>query len=464
MPVLALAPPPLVCLDPGHGTVPAIGRQTEPIGPGSSRRKVKDGGGAPGEAPVALAIALKTRAILQRDGYRVAMTRTGPTYAGGNIDRARFCNVRHASLMLRIHADGSSDRSRHGVKTLYPALRRGWTDDIYASSLRAARAVQASVVRQTGARDLGLVRRPDLTGFNWANVPAILVETGLMTNPSEGRLLRSGPYQLKVARGLAAGAELFLVAPHPLDGLAAGLVHDAPARLGIFRCGLDLVDGRLRALELVPLLDDRARLRQLAPQLVRARVGSFDDLRAPAAEEAEQREPAEQPRQRPAHAAMLHWPPLPASSSRRVFPSGAGRRGRLRPKEGRSREIVVAYEILLMLDPDLPDGRQEEIVKRARELVERAKGKWVGHDVWGRRRLAYEIDHKGEGAYHLLNFDVEPETLDELSRILRITDGVMRHLAVRRIEGGAPGPPPPEPESVPEPAYAVANTRSQEEE
>lgn len=129
---------------------------------------------------------------------------------------------------------------------------------------------------------------------------------------------------------------------------------------------------------------------------------------------------------------------------------------------------MVAYEILLMLDPELPEGRQEEIVKRARELVKKAGGQWVGHDVWGRRRLAYEIGHKGEGAYHLFNFDAEPETLDELSRILRITDGVMRHLAVRRIEGGAPGPPPPEPEpepeSVPEPTYAGANISSQEEE
>jgi N-acetylmuramoyl-L-alanine amidase len=208
--VLVVAPPPLVCLDPGHGTVPAIGRQTEPIGPGSSQRKIKDGGGAPGEATVVLAIALKTRALLRRDGYRVAMTRTGISYAGGNIDRARFCNVRHAALMVRIHADGSSNPSARGAKTLYPALRPGWTDDIYAKSLRAAREVQAAVVRQTGARDLGLVRRADLTGFNWANVPAILVETGFMTNPTEGRLLRSSAYQLEVARGIAAGTGLFL--------------------------------------------------------------------------------------------------------------------------------------------------------------------------------------------------------------------------------------------------------------
>jgi len=207
--MLAAPPTPLICIDPGHGTIPAIGRQTEPIGPGSSQLKIKDGGGTAGEAPVALAIALKTRALLKGDGYRVAMTRTGRTYAGGNIERARFCNVRHAALMIRIHADGSTDRSLHGVKTLVPALHRGWTDDIYASSVRAARMVQSAVVRQTRALDLGLLQRSDLTGFNWANVPAVLVECGFMTNPAEARLLRSNAYQLKIARGLTAGAEAF---------------------------------------------------------------------------------------------------------------------------------------------------------------------------------------------------------------------------------------------------------------
>jgi len=211
VPVFAVSPTPLICLDPGHGTIPAVGRQTEPIGPGSSVRKINDGGGAPGEAPVALAIALRTRALLQRDGYRVAMTRTGPTYAGGNIARARFCNVRHAALMIRIHADGSTDSSQHGVKTLVPALHRGWTDDIYARSLRAGRAVQSSVARSTGAKNVGIIFRSDLTGFNWADVPAILVETGFMTNATEGRLLRSPSYQLKVARGLTAGAQAYLV-------------------------------------------------------------------------------------------------------------------------------------------------------------------------------------------------------------------------------------------------------------
>jgi N-acetylmuramoyl-L-alanine amidase len=210
---VSLAAAAVICLDPGHGTPPAIGAQKEPIGPGSRVLKIKDGGGAAGEAEVNLAIALRTRTLLLRAGYRVAMTRTGPTFryrSGGNIARAQFCNIRHAALMLRIHADGSASPRSHGVATLYPALHRGWTDDVYARSLRAARLVQQAVVRATGAADLGLIPRSDLTGFNWANVPAILVETGFLTNPAERRRLESSAYEWRVARGLVAGVRAYV--------------------------------------------------------------------------------------------------------------------------------------------------------------------------------------------------------------------------------------------------------------
>jgi N-acetylmuramoyl-L-alanine amidase len=210
--VILASPPPLICIDPGHGTPPAIGRQTEPIGPGSGVMKIKDGGGASGEAVVNLAIAKRTRTLLLQRGYRVAMTRTGAVFRygnGGNIARAQFCNRRHATLMLRIHADGSTNTSMHGFQTLYPAWHKGWTNDIYTRSLRAARLVQAATVRATGAANLGLVKRTDLTGFNWANVPAILVECGFLSNPPERRLLQSSTYEGKLARGLTAGVEAF---------------------------------------------------------------------------------------------------------------------------------------------------------------------------------------------------------------------------------------------------------------
>jgi len=207
----------LICVDPGHGTPPAVGAQTEPIGPGSRVMKIKDGGGAHGEAAVALAIAKRTRALLLARGYRVAMTRTGPTIhlgdGNGNIARARFCNRRHAALMVRIHADGSADRSLHGTSTLVPAWHRGWTDDIYGRSLRAGRAVQKAVVASTGALDRGIVRRSDLTGFNWADVPSVLVETGFLSNPNDSRLLHTPSYQQRAARGLANGVSAFVGLP-----------------------------------------------------------------------------------------------------------------------------------------------------------------------------------------------------------------------------------------------------------
>ena len=117
---------------------------------------------------------------------------------------------------------------------------------------------------------------------------------------------------------------------------------------------------------------------------------------------------------------------------------------------------MTDYEILLMLDPELPEERQAEIVARAREAIEKDGGTWDKDEPWGRRRLAYEIDHKAEGSYHLLTFAAEPATLEEISRVLKITDGVMRHLAVRRVEGGSTRPPEPITE---EPVAAAAPAR-----
>ena len=118
------------------------------------------------------------------------------------------------------------------------------------------------------------------------------------------------------------------------------------------------------------------------------------------------------------------------------------------------------YEILLMLDPETPEERHEEIIARTRAAIEQGGGTWLSHDPWGRRRLAYEIDHKPEGVYHLLTFAAEPATLDEVSRVLKITDGVMRHMAVRRVKGASSRPPQPSPE---EPVAAAAATSQDSE-
>jgi small subunit ribosomal protein S6 len=112
---------------------------------------------------------------------------------------------------------------------------------------------------------------------------------------------------------------------------------------------------------------------------------------------------------------------------------------------------VTTYEILLMLDPEVPEERQDELIARVRQLVETSGGTWRSHDAWGRRRLAYEIKKKQEGVYHLLVFESSAETLDEITRVLKIDDAVMRHLATRHLEGSSTRAPRDE-TPVPAPA------------
>jgi N-acetylmuramoyl-L-alanine amidase len=206
---------PVVVLDPGHDLRANLG--TEPIGPGSATRKILDGGGTTGvvtgirEADLNLAVAQRLRTLLQRAGVRVVMTRaTTSGTSMGNIARARIANRAHAALFLRVHADGSTSRAADGTHTLYPTLHAGWTDDVYASSKRAARIVQRELLRSLGFPDRGLQERSDFTGFNWSDVPVILVEMGFMTNPTEDRLLATDVYRQRAAVGLCRGTLRFL--------------------------------------------------------------------------------------------------------------------------------------------------------------------------------------------------------------------------------------------------------------
>ena len=131
---------------------------------------------------------------------------------------------------------------------------------------------------------------------------------------------------------------------------------------------------------------------------------------------------------------------------------------------------MIDYEILLMLDPELSEEQQGAVVARTRELIEKDGGRIDRHDAWGRRKLAYEINKKGDGNYHLLLFSCSAETLDEVSRVLKIDDTVMRHMATRRPTGGTADiavspPPPPEPvpaEPAPSRPVAVAPPASED--
>jgi small subunit ribosomal protein S6 len=122
---------------------------------------------------------------------------------------------------------------------------------------------------------------------------------------------------------------------------------------------------------------------------------------------------------------------------------------------------LTTYEILLMLDPEQAEARQDDIVARTRDLVEKGGGTWQSHDAWGRRRLAYPIAHKEEGVYHLVVFDSEAETLTEVSRVLKIEDAVLRHMATRHIAGSRTSAPRDDAAAVPA-ASAPSDTTESE--
>ncbi len=206
---------PVVVIDPGHDLRANLA--TEPIGPGAVTRKIKDGGGTRGvvsgvrEADLVLDVSLRLRRLLQRAGVRVVMTRSATAGTSiGNVARARIANGAGAALFLRVHADGHPDPTARGTHVLVPALRRGWTDDVYGPSLRAARIVLRELLSSLGFPDRGIQEHGDFTGFNWADVPVILVELGFMTNRTEDRALATDRVRAAAASALCRGTLRFL--------------------------------------------------------------------------------------------------------------------------------------------------------------------------------------------------------------------------------------------------------------
>lgn len=102
------------------------------------------------------------------------------------------------------------------------------------------------------------------------------------------------------------------------------------------------------------------------------------------------------------------------------------------------------YDLTLLLDPNAPDDRHREILGNVNSAIE-DKGTLVGQHDWGMRRLAFEIDHRGDAAYHLFQFEGPSDLLDQLDNTLKITDGVLRHRIIK-VKPGTPPPPSPRPE------------------
>lgn len=93
-----------------------------------------------------------------------------------------------------------------------------------------------------------------------------------------------------------------------------------------------------------------------------------------------------------------------------------------------------SYECMVIADPALDEDQLSALVERLSGIITTAGGSLEKTDSWGKRRLAYPIDGKTEGQYVLLHFQAEHAATQELERIMRITDGVVRYLLVRKDE------------------------------
>ncbi len=93
------------------------------------------------------------------------------------------------------------------------------------------------------------------------------------------------------------------------------------------------------------------------------------------------------------------------------------------------------YELMLVLNPSLSQEDNAEAREQVRELITSNGGEITTEDEWGTRRLAYSIKKAGqtylEGIYYLFRFNLEPATVGEIDRPLRLSERVLRHMVVK---------------------------------
>jgi small subunit ribosomal protein S6 len=89
------------------------------------------------------------------------------------------------------------------------------------------------------------------------------------------------------------------------------------------------------------------------------------------------------------------------------------------------------YEIMIILDPNLEERAVQPSLDSFLKVVTGGGGKVDKTDIWGKRRLAYQIEKKAEGIYAVVDLTAEPGTVQELDRQLNLNEAVLRTKVVR---------------------------------
>lgn len=103
---------------------------------------------------------------------------------------------------------------------------------------------------------------------------------------------------------------------------------------------------------------------------------------------------------------------------------------------------MLQYETIFMTDPNLTDEEIDAITALVESITTAAGGKVLKTEKWGKRRLAYPVEHREEGIYTLMLLECPPAQVKEIDRRYRMNDRILRHLTVRMEDESQLGPSP----------------------
>lgn len=93
---------------------------------------------------------------------------------------------------------------------------------------------------------------------------------------------------------------------------------------------------------------------------------------------------------------------------------------------------IPHYEVLFVVPNKFTQEEADAINKKVKDIISKNKGNITFSEEWGKKRLAYSINHFNHGYYYLAEFDMEGESLTEVNKILRMSNEVLRHQIVRK--------------------------------
>lgn len=180
----------LIVLDAGHG-----GKDPGAISPNGNKEK-----------DINLDITLKLNERLNSLGYKTVLTRDYDTFID-LYERPNIANINNGDIFISIHSNAIADKNISGLQVLYCPATESTVKEV--DNFPLADMIYKEVLAQTGAVDRGIIKRPKLVVLRETRMPAVLVEVGFITNPTEEKLILDSEYQDKIVEGIIRGIERY---------------------------------------------------------------------------------------------------------------------------------------------------------------------------------------------------------------------------------------------------------------